>query len=315
MEDTRLPDSQNSVSLPEPSDLEDLSELSDQGRSKEDDQQEQAVASTSSPRLSPFHRYLKNLHIENLPVTATIKRIPEVGYVIGVAILLLVLIAGTILVAVRSRSSTSGGNHTPARTQRGRAAALTPAPLFSDNFASDGKGWEIGQGKGYSSTVGGNQMILSEANHKVLFSAIPVKTMFTNFSATTTLTLLQGDPGDSAGLYVRGNRTFTQGYMIDVYGNGMFDIYKIFPNSGNDAYLVQPTPSPAINPLGQPNKLTVIMKGAQIIVQINNTQVASVTDTNHAYLHGQIALFAENGMTSDGVKASFNEIIVYPAPA
>jgi hypothetical protein len=54
------------------------------------------------------------------------------------------------------------------------------------------------------------------------------------------------------------------------------------------------------------------MKGSSIVLLINDKVVDSITDSN--YTSGQIALFAENGRTSSGVNAVFNNIAVYPAP-
>ena len=54
------------------------------------------------------------------------------------------------------------------------------------------------------------------------------------------------------------------------------------------------------------------MKGPKIVVLINDKVVDSVTDTT--YTSGQIALFAENGKTSNGVNATFSGVMVYPAP-
>jgi len=56
----------------------------------------------------------------------------------------------------------------------------------------------------------------------------------------------------------------------------------------------------------------VVMKGASIVLLINDKVVESIIDSG--YTSGQIALFAENGRTSSGVSAIFNSIAVYPAP-
>ncbi len=43
---------------------------------------------------------------------------------------------------------------------------------------------------------------------------------------------------------------------------------------------------------------------------MNNTVVTTLTDSD--YTRGQIALFVNNGETSDGVTAVFSSIVVYP---
>jgi hypothetical protein len=52
------------------------------------------------------------------------------------------------------------------------------------------------------------------------------------------------------------------------------------------------------------------MQGSNLTLLINNTVVTTLTDSD--YTRGQIALFVNNGETSDGVTAVFSSIVVYP---
>ena len=243
-----------------------------------------------------------------------LRKAPNIGLIIGAVLLLLVLIGSGFYFLSRGKSaSTNGtGNGTSAAT----AGVGKSQALFSDNFADNSKGWSTGTGSGYSSTIGNNEMRLSEANHKILEEAIPglnnTLATFTNFSVTTNFTLLKADQNDSVGLYMRGDNTLSHGYFVDIFGDNTYDIVQVFPESSKDTFLISPTTSSAINPVGQQNKLTVVMKGSSIVLLINDKVVDSITDSN--YTSGQIALFAENGRTSSGVNAVFNNIAVYPAP-
>lgn len=49
-----------------------------------------------------------------------------------------------------------------------------------------------------------------------------------------------------------------------------------------------------------------------LVLLINDTPVKTITDSD--YTSGQIALFVEHATTSNGVKASFSSVAVYPAP-
>src|SRR2546425_208734 len=239
---------------------------------------------------------------------------PNLGLIIGVVLLLLVLIGSSFYFLNRGKSANTNG--TGNATSTAPAGVGTSQALFSDNFADNSKGWSTGTGSGYSSTIGNNELRLSEANHKILDEAIPglnnTLATFTNFSVTTTFTLLKADQNDSVGLYMRGDNNLSHGYFVDIFGDNTYDIVKVFPESSKDTFLISPTNSPAINAVGQQNKLTVVMKGASIVLLINDKVVESIIDSG--YTSGQIALFAENGRTSSGVSAIFNSIAVYPAP-
>ena len=63
---------------------------------------------------------------------------------------------------------------------------------------------------------------------------------------------------------------------------------------------------------GKQNTLTVIMKGPELMLILNGAIVKSISDTD--YTHGQIALFIENGATSEGAIADFSSIVIYAAP-
>ena len=160
-------------------------------------------------------------------------------------------------------------------------------------------------------------MTLADSNHKILDMAIPTSSnapaTYGDFEVSTTLTLLKADQNDSAGLYVRGDSKLGQGYFVDIFGDNSFDIVKIFADSSKDTFLVSPTNSPSINPVGRQNKLTVVAKGSKIVVLINNKVVSSTSDTN-SYASGTIELFVENGRSSNGAQASFRSVSVYPAP-
>lgn len=238
---------------------------------------------------------------------------PNIALVVGVVALLLLVIGGGFFFFVKSTGSNSHG------TSSGTLTYITNGakPLFSDDFADNAKGWGLASAPGYSSTISNNTMTLADANHKILDMAIPagnnVSATYSDFVVTTTFTLLKADQNDSVGLYVRGDSNLSQGYFIDIFGDNTFDIVKIFANSNKDTFLVSPTSSSSINPVGRQNTLTVIVKGPKIVVLINNEVVSSISD-NNGYTSGTIELFVENGQSSNGAQASFSHVTVYPAP-
>ena len=246
---------------------------------------------------------------------------PRLLLIAGIVILLLVLLGGSILALSRSSggSTTALTHSTATATGNTLTATPPPMPLFTDNFADASKGWGIGSGRGFSSTIAHNTLTMLESNHRILDIAVPDKSnapaIYGDFSATATFTLTKADQNDSVGLFVRGasvNGNFSQGYFVDIYGDNSYDVFKIFANAGKDAFLVDPTSSSFINPVGQQNKLTVAMKGPKMVVIINGKVLTTLSDND--YKRGEIALFVENGKSSNGVQASFSNVVVNPVP-
>jgi hypothetical protein len=243
-------------------------------------------------------------------VAETRLSVARIGVIVAAFLLIGIVLAGGMYFILRGKMS-SGGPANPALS-----SSPSVQPLFTDTFADNTRGWSTGNGAGYSSAIGNNTLVLAEANHRIIYEPIPntdsTPASFTDFMVTTTVTILKADQNDSAGLYLRGDGGQKQGYFIDIYGDSSYDIVKIFPDGRQDTYLVAPTPSSNINPQGQPNKLTVIMKGSKMVVLINNKLVNTIVDSGYA--GGQIALFAENGSSSNGINATFGSVAVYPAP-
>jgi hypothetical protein len=197
-------------------------------------------------------------------------------------------------------------------------SSLTPTPLFFDDFMASNQGWALSgenDTSGYLRTRVNNQLVLSDTNHQILIESLPTNTTFSDFSLTVTFTLLKGDENDSVGLYLRGDSNLDHDYRIDIFGNNRFAIKKELLNPDKTArtdILNGSTSSSLLMPKNQANMLTVMMKGPFMILAINGTIAASVVDADYA--RGQIALFVNNGSTSDGVSASFSSVRVDLAP-
>jgi len=247
------------------------------------------------------------------------RKSPSRAFIMGIILLLVLVVGGGVLFFIKSKGDNMNvtGNGSTSVPVSGATTTPTSTPLFSDNFADNSKGWGLASSSGYSSTISNNMMTLADSNHKILDMAIPTSSnapaTYGDFEVSTTLTLLKADQNDSAGLYVRGDSKLGQGYFVDIFGDNSFDIVKIFADSSKDTFLVSPTNSPSINPVGRQNKLTVVAKGSKIVVLINNKVVSSISDTN-SYTSGTIELFVENGRSSNGAQASFRSVSVYPAP-
>ena len=224
-------------------------------------------------------------------------------------ILLLVVVTGGIAVILNLNNKTSSSHAKQAPT----STTDTVEPLFIDHFSDNSKGWSVGNVGGYTRAVNDNMLLLADTKHNVLVESVPTPRTFADFSITTTFTLLQADANDSVGLYVRGDSNLDHDYRIDIFGNAHYAISKETLNAKNDldqTYLVRPTSSSILKPIGQKNTLTVTMQGSLMVMQMNGKTMRKLNDTG--YTRGQIALFVSNGATSSGVKAAFHDLMIYP---
>lgn len=198
---------------------------------------------------------------------------------------------------------------------RSPALSPTPQPLFADTFVDNSKGWYTGTVEGYTRLISNDELTLSATNHKTLIESLPSSTSFDDFSVTMTFRLLQANPHDSVGLYVRGDSTLDHDYRIDIFGDASYAVSKEWlgpDNTQQRTYLVGPTRSHFLQPTGQQNTLTVILKGSSLVIVINGAVVNALTDAD--YTHGQIALFVANDPASSGVLATFRRIAVELPP-
>ena len=188
-------------------------------------------------------------------------------------------------------------------------------PLFSDNFANTSKGWSLSSVPGYTRSIQNSTLTLADANHGILTESLPTDALYDDFMITVSFTLLQANNDDSVGLYVRGDSNLDHDYRVDLFGDSSYAISKEFLDTNNTSQvkvLVGQTKTTVLRPVGQQNNVTVAMKGSVLVLLINGSYINSVIDTD--YTTGQIALFVQNGNSSNGVEASFNSVAVYSAP-
>src|SRR3989440_11026535 len=243
----------------------------------------------------------------------------------AVALLLIMILSGTIFFYVQGKSSKTSSNGNSAISPTARKATpaptptltalSTPQPLFFDDFTDKSKGWYLGSTSGYTRVIDNDSLILADSNHTILTESLPTSTPFNDFIVTVTYTLLQANQDDSVGLYLRGDSNLDHDYRIDIYGNNTYAISKEFLDASKSPqvqFLVSPTGATTLHPAGQSNTIMVMMKGPKLVLLVNGTMVSSITDTD--YTSGQIALFVKNSETSSEVEASFSSVVVYPAP-
>ena len=238
------------------------------------------------------------------------------------ASILIIVVVGSALFFISENSNKTGTTGGSIVSPTEKKATPTPSPtatplaqpLFFDDFTDTSKGWYLGNVSGYKRVITNNTLILADVNHNILTESLPTNTIFDDFKITLTFTLLKANADDSAGLYLRGDSNLDHDYRIDIYGNSTYAISKEYLDASKYPqiqFLVTPSRAVVLKPVGQQNTLTVMMKGAKLVLLVNGVVINAVTDTN--YTSGQIALFVQNSATSSGVEASFSKVIVYPA--
>ena len=246
----------------------------------------------------------------------------SISVLLAVLCLLIILVSGGVFYLLRgddSRSKVAGNEITPTIPPTIQALTATAtaqrSPLFFDDFGASNKGWSLSNVSGYTRKIEHSALTLADQNHKILTESLPTSETFTNFMVTVSLTLDWASGNDSVGLYLRGDSYLDHDYRLDLYGNNTYAISKEFLDANGTPqtiFLVKPTATAALHPVGKQNSISVLMNGAHMVLLINSIVVSTANDAD--YTSGQIALFVQNSAESDGVEASFSHIAVYPVP-
>ncbi len=196
------------------------------------------------------------------------------------------------------------------------AVTPTATPLFSDHFFDQNSGWPIGDADGYIRVLDGSGLILCDTNHHILTESLPTDATFSNFTVSVSFTLIKADKNDSVGVYLRGDSNLYHDYRIDIYGDQRVTVNKEFLDDRKDEQVIPlaaVSHASALAPIGQQNVLTISMNGALFSLKINNAPLLTIADLD--YTQGQVALFVNNGKTSDGAMARFHHVTVMTLPA
>lgn len=227
--------------------------------------------------------------------------------IVIVTLVLLVIISGGMLILrnyiQRKQSATTSV----------ASASLTPNPIFADTFANSKKGWYVGQSAGYARLITSGGLLLTDTNHTIMIESLPISQQFEDAAVTTTVAFTSGGRQDSIGFYVRGDSNLDHDYRIEIFGDDTYAISKeaIDARNGEEiTFLVPPTTTPLLRPLGQANTLTLTMDGSVLTLSINGKFANQVTDTE--YTDGQVALFVSNDPTSNEVAGLFSSISISP---
>ncbi len=196
--------------------------------------------------------------------------------------------------------------------------SLTPTPIFLDSFLDNKQGWAVSNDNdtsGYERKMDEGSLTLTDTNHRILIESLPTSTTFRDFTLTVDFTQLEGGEHDSFGLYLRGDSNLDHDYRIDIFANNTFAVSKELLDAQKKQQtesLIEPRESQALKPQQQQNTCVIIAKGPFLMLWLNGSLAATIVDSSYDY--GQIALFVQNGATSDGVSTSIQRVQVEAAP-
>ncbi|GER91755.1 hypothetical protein KDW_59170 [Dictyobacter vulcani] len=261
-----------------------------------------------------------------------------VKLLVSMALLLLVLISSSVIFAEKIRGDGDENTHvratatravtsvatTPAVTPSATAsstvtATATPTTLFHEDFLDNHNGWAISSTSGYIRAVSDNKLTLAVSDHKILIENVPSVGQIGDYVLNFSYVLDQVDKNDKMGIYLRGDSNLDHDYRIDIFGNNTITINKEYLDDNklpqNDE-LSRISKIPSMKPIGRENHIQVVMNGPRITVKVNGAEIASTDD--YDYTKGQVALFVNNGQSSDQAMASFLSMdvqsIVDPLP-
>lgn len=193
------------------------------------------------------------------------------------------------------------------------------SPLFSDNFLSDGAGWNLQSSSGnYNVTAGHGALTLEIEQHKLLWELLPGERSYSNLILTLNAILSQGDRNNGYGVYIRGTANQVSDlatyYRFEVYGDGSYAIFKGTLNPSGHSIsttIGNYTLSPAIQPQGKLNRLMVIARGSSMSFIVNGQLLKTISD--RSYANGEVALFVSNlPQAKLGAQVQFSQLAIYP---
>ncbi len=217
---------------------------------------------------------------------------------------------------VIQRASTVVASPTPSPTATSTPdLGQTPTPLFYEDFLDNSKGWALTNSPDFTRALDDDKLTLAVINHNILTETVPSNTLFGDCTVDIRFTLLKADANDSVGVYVRGDGLLFHDYRIDIFGNNTIALSKEYLDADKKPQTLEFEKTArvaALASVGKPNMLSVIMKGPYIMLQVNGKTIKTMVDSD--YTRGQIALFVNNGPTSDGVTAVFSSVKITEAP-
>ncbi len=229
--------------------------------------------------------------------------------VIGCSVLAVGLLSACLLLVTVLRLTNA--NIVTALLGRGpvpEAGGATPPaqgpPLFRDNFRDNRSGWNEFQSSAGSAQLTNSRLQLTVVgpDHDIWSTIPPV---FDDMRIEVDSGLFEGPAETSYGLIFR-HQDDDNFYAFEVDGQGRYRLGKVV--AGGYIPLVEPTPSPRVQPGQALNRLHVVAVGPRIVVGVNGVDVNEVTDAT--FERGHLGVTAS--LDGPGVgQVVFGNLVVY----
>ncbi len=248
----------------------------------------------------------------------------QTGRIIGILVLLLVVIGGSLLAYSflfshknsQQTTSSTASTHSPSAPQ----ATQQGTPLFQDEFANNTNGWSIQSYPGeFAVALGKGALKLENDNNKLLWELIPGDKKYGDFQLSVDAMLSKGSQDNGYGVYIRSalspNASITTFYRFELYGDGSFAIFKGTTDANGTettSRLADYTNSSAIQKQGNLNHITISAQGSKLQFIVNGQTLSTVSDAT--YTSGSVALFVSNlQKATPGAIATFSHLAIYAA--
>jgi hypothetical protein len=244
------------------------------------------------PPPPPYYPYQPPQQILQGPQGPVKRQGNRTAVIVGVVLLVLLLVAGSIFVAVSRLHSSPASTSTTTPT---RATTTTPAVTSQSNpYTHTGKlafSAALGDNSGgHKWDVNGNCVFTSGTYHAIAPNAsfsdycIAQSTDFSNFVFEAQMRIIKGNAG---GIIFRVTSTnpANEYYSFYIGQDGSYTLDKA------DGTSLTNGSNPAINPgLDKTNVIAVVSKGNSFTLYVNHQPIDTITDS--AYSHGHIGLIA-----------------------
>ncbi len=195
---------------------------------------------------------------------------------------------GTIATTpVNATATFIAANPNPYPPHRGKLVLYDP--LSSNSNVSN---WLVPSPDPYGACeFTGGAYHISQSRLNYYFFCNAQATDFSNFVYQVQMTIVKGDTG---GIVFRIDNTSSKFYYFHISRDGSYGLDLYMDNLRKDRIPLKSGSSSAINPnLYQTNLIAVVAIDNNFDLYVNNTRIASVTDNNSTYSHGQIGVIAD----------------------
>ena len=184
--------------------------------------------------------------------------------------------------------------------------ATLGSPAITDSMAQNGNlRWDE-----YDSSNSGGCVYAGGAYHVKELQSGYFQTCFaqasnlSNFTLQVQMTILSGDYG---GIVFRSNPSSPKFYLLQFNTDGAYDLYAYVSNNGNEAKSLLANVTSAMKGLNQSNLITLIARGSQLTIFVNNQYVDAVS--NSSFTTGQIGLVAY--YKSNSTEVSYSNLQIW----